>query len=877
MVTGKRKLAVELTVKSEAGTKAVGRFKKELKGMSNNIAATNKLLGGFQKMIMAAFAGYGLRQLSRSVDQFSLLRDRISAFYGPAEDSAVIMKQLSDQAADMNTSVRFMADGFNKASIALSDLGANSQQVTGFMRVLNQTFRLSGASIQAAEGALIQLTEGLASGTLRGRELRSVVEQNAVFAGILAKELGIATGRLIKWGKETGGIQIETVLDAMINNWDELNEKASNLAPTFEQTFTVFRDKIGLAATAVADKTNILRVFNAVMVNVGDNVLKVASSTDLLAKSLGSLSALVVTLKLLSKVNAQNANNAIALGNSIGSVTASITALKLAIVKMASISGVALLALSINSQKVRDQIYSTQLSIEEFLLKNIDKHNREADRRTERRVNAIRRFVGRVLGKEFADFQMPERQLPSRYFDVKEAQEEMNFRDEMAKRLAKQEEDLARRKEKDQRDQLRRLREELAQQEKLQTISRRMLDLNERFRDKIDDPEKRLEYLKEIEKIEKDRIRLRSEGSPTDLITEAEQLANLSKKYQEMRNEITRTTPTIEELNAKYREMGDTANELEYIIERQAIELKNLEKQFNNNEISRFEHSKRIKELQDTLRDQKEAKHFEKQLKALNKQWDDGAIKIGEYNKRFKEIELEKASLAAEETGNRFEEMKKSLRDSNRVLDGVKLGIIDYAESLGSLANSVAGFVTSTFGRLEDQLVEFTMKGKMRWSEMVNAMIADLNRLIIRQAVLAPIAQGITGLMSPDSVNAKGNIFSGGDVVPFAKGGIVSGPTFFPMNRGRTGLMGEAGPEVIAPLKRTSSGEMGIQSTPSKVTVNVHNTFAQEAETSIREHSSADGTKEIDIYITKKMGENISSGRFDPLFSRRYGLRSRGN
>jgi hypothetical protein len=58
--------------------------------------------------------------------------------------------------------------------------------------------------------------------------------------------------------------------------------------------------------------------------------------------------------------------------------------------------------------------------------------------------------------------------------------------------------------------------------------------------------------------------------------------------------------------------------------------------------------------------------------------------------------------------------------------------------------------------------------------------------------------------------SAKGNIFSGGNVVPFANGGVVSSPMTFPMTGGKTGLMGEAGPEAIMPLKRGKGGKLGV-------------------------------------------------------------------
>ena len=58
--------------------------------------------------------------------------------------------------------------------------------------------------------------------------------------------------------------------------------------------------------------------------------------------------------------------------------------------------------------------------------------------------------------------------------------------------------------------------------------------------------------------------------------------------------------------------------------------------------------------------------------------------------------------------------------------------------------------------------------------------------------------------------NANGNAFAGGNVIPFATGGVVNRPTTFPMAGSRTGLMGEAGPEAIMPLKRGSDGRLGV-------------------------------------------------------------------
>lgn len=117
-----------------------------------------------------------------------------------------------------------------------------------------------------------------------------------------------------------------------------------------------------------------------------------------------------------------------------------------------------------------------------------------------------------------------------------------------------------------------------------------------------------------------------------------------------------------------------------------------------------------------------------------------------------------------------------------------------------------------------------------RLSDVMRKLVLSLSEQTVA-AALRPlsqgIAQGMTSLMGGLFANARGNVISSGTIRPFADGGIVNGPTLFPM-RGGIGLMGEAGPEAILPLARGSDGRLGVRShggegagRPIQITVNV--------------------------------------------------------
>jgi hypothetical protein len=102
--------------------------------------------------------------------------------------------------------------------------------------------------------------------------------------------------------------------------------------------------------------------------------------------------------------------------------------------------------------------------------------------------------------------------------------------------------------------------------------------------------------------------------------------------------------------------------------------------------------------------------------------------------------------------------------------------------------------------------------------DVFRAMITDIGRIIFNQLVTQRLAAGLGGLFA----GAKGMVLNQGNLVAFAGGGVVGGPTLFPMANGRTGLMGEAGPEAIMPLKRGSDGKLGVEAAGGGAVVTMH-------------------------------------------------------
>lgn len=141
----------------------------------------------------------------------------------------------------------------------------------------------------------------------------------------------------------------------------------------------------------------------------------------------------------------------------------------------------------------------------------------------------------------------------------------------------------------------------------------------------------------------------------------------------------------------------------------------------------------------------------------------------------------------------------------DKQLNGIQQGAQKYFDTIKSFAEETGDVVSKAFQGMEDALVKFVMTGKLNFSDLARSILADLARIAIRQAIMAPL-KGLFPFLN----NANGNAFGANGVVPYRKGGVVNSPTMFQYGGSSLGIMGEAGPEAIMPLKRGRGGKLGV-------------------------------------------------------------------
>lgn len=188
-----------------------------------------------------------------------------------------------------------------------------------------------------------------------------------------------------------------------------------------------------------------------------------------------------------------------------------------------------------------------------------------------------------------------------------------------------------------------------------------------------------------------------------------------------------------------------------------------------------------------------------------------------------------------------------SLDGEVRALEGALTGAAGMAAQFNSELQKVQGSfaVSGTSASKMERTLSSGVTKAINGVVLDGAKLSDALGIVAKsmvnaawQSAVKPVAQqmggalmnGVGAMFGGAQLFANGGSFTQGRVMPFADGGVINGPTTFPMRNG-TGLMGEAGPEAIMPLTRGADGKLGVRAQgnaqPVTVVMNINTPDAQ--------------------------------------------------
>lgn len=225
------------------------------KGLRNGTNAAGGLLGKVKGIVATLAAGAGIKALLGLSDKLTSTTARLNFLVddgGSVEalEQKIMASAQRSRSAYLDTASAIASMGSN-AGRAFS----NNDGLIGFMELINKSFVIGGASAEGQAAAMLQLTQAMAAGALRGEELNSILENAPGIARAIESYMGIAEGS-IKQYAEQGLITAEVVKNAMFASADEINAKFESMPLTWAQIATKMQNTALAAFDPVLTRLN---------------------------------------------------------------------------------------------------------------------------------------------------------------------------------------------------------------------------------------------------------------------------------------------------------------------------------------------------------------------------------------------------------------------------------------------------------------------------------------------------------------------------------------------------------------------------------------------------------------------------------------------
>lgn len=247
-VTGLRKDTSSMGAAATAAAKDVDRLGDQLTDAARaaeQASSSGDRLMGTLKGMLGAFSAIGtIKWLANTSDAMTSINARLELMTGNAEAAAAAQNEIYAAAQRSRGAYTEMANLVSQLGMmapeAFSDASGNlnTGELVAFAEQLQKQMTISGASGQSAAAAMVQLTQGLSSGTLRGEELNSVLEQTPMIAKTIAEYMGVSTGEMRELASE-GAITADVVKNAILGAAEETNAAYEQMPLTWSQVWTM--------------------------------------------------------------------------------------------------------------------------------------------------------------------------------------------------------------------------------------------------------------------------------------------------------------------------------------------------------------------------------------------------------------------------------------------------------------------------------------------------------------------------------------------------------------------------------------------------------------------------------------------------------------
>ena len=218
------------------------RYVKKL-DVANKKAEKHDDIWSKAKGIIGGIAvGHAAQQLINLADQTTNTNARLSLIVDDEGSVKALQDEIFASAQRSRAAYQTTADAVSKMGIMARDAFStngvlNTGELIQFTELINKQFTIAGTNAAGIDAAMLQLTQAMSSGVLRGEELNSIFEQAPTIIQTIADYMDVPVGKIRSMAEE-GKITSQIVKNAMLSSADDINERFNSMPMTFAQVWT---------------------------------------------------------------------------------------------------------------------------------------------------------------------------------------------------------------------------------------------------------------------------------------------------------------------------------------------------------------------------------------------------------------------------------------------------------------------------------------------------------------------------------------------------------------------------------------------------------------------------------------------------------------
>lgn len=230
--------------------------------IQTGVNTSNELVDTVKRLALAYLSMQSVQKVLDVSDELAMTTARLNTMNqafneinGTATETDTIVKQIYASAQNARGSFGDMAAVVAKFGNNARDAFASQDEVIAFANLIQKQMTIAGASTQEASNAMLQLSQALGSGVLRGDELNSIFEQAPNLIQSIADYLDVPIGKIREMAQD-GQLTADTVKAAIFSSADDINAKFEAMPMTWGQVWTLFQNSALMAFQPVLDKVN---------------------------------------------------------------------------------------------------------------------------------------------------------------------------------------------------------------------------------------------------------------------------------------------------------------------------------------------------------------------------------------------------------------------------------------------------------------------------------------------------------------------------------------------------------------------------------------------------------------------------------------------